>query len=54
MPAKIISDIKIAQKVKKSKIEDIAVLLGINKKYLFTYGDYIAKINLDILGKNKT
>ena len=53
MPAKIISDIKIAQKVKKRMIEDIAGLLGISKKYLFTYGDHIAKINLDILAKLK-
>jgi len=53
MPTKPLSDIKIAQKVKKAKIVKIASLLGINKKYLFTYGDYIAKINLDILGKIK-
>ena len=53
MPTKILSDIKIAQKVKKSKIEDIAALLGINKKYLFTYGDYIAKINLEIFERIK-
>ncbi len=49
LPAKMLPDFKIAQAAKKLPIEDIARQLGINKKYLFPYGRYIAKIDLDIL-----
>lgn len=47
----MLSDIAISQRTKKLPIEKIAKRLGIDKKYLIAYGDYIAKINLDILDK---
>ncbi len=47
------SDIKIAQRAKKKPIQDIAKDLGIAKKYLIPYGDYIAKIDLSILDNLK-
>jgi len=47
------SDIKIAQRAKKKPIQEIAKDLGIAKKYLIPYGDYIAKIDLSILDNLK-
>ena len=47
----MLSDIQIAQKVKKEPIEKIAKKLAIDKKYLIPYGYYIAKIDLSILDK---
>jgi formyltetrahydrofolate synthetase len=47
----MLSDIKIAQAAKKKPIERIAAMLGIGKKYLIPYGDYIAKIDLSFLEK---
>ncbi len=43
------ADIEIAQKAKIAPIVKIAKNLGIQSKYLETYGDYKAKISLDIL-----
>lgn len=50
------SDVEINREYKPKKIEEIAKSLGIHVKYLIKYGDYIAKIKLDILDeieKNK-
>ncbi len=47
----MLSDIEIAQKVKKEPIEKIAGRLKIDKKYLIPYGKYVAKVDLGILGK---
>src|SRR3989338_2409411 len=43
------SDIEIAQNAKIKPIIEIAKELGIAKKYLESYGDYKAKVSLDIL-----
>lgn len=43
------SDVSIAQSIKKIPIQKVAAKLSIAAKYLFRYGDYIAKIDLDIL-----
>jgi formate--tetrahydrofolate ligase len=45
------SDIKIAHQAKIIPIRHIAGKLGIDKKYLIPYGDYIAKIDLGLLDK---
>jgi formate--tetrahydrofolate ligase len=45
----MLSDIKIAQRAKKIPIREIAKKLKIGKKYLISYGDYIAKIDLSVL-----
>ncbi len=45
----MLPDIKIAQKAIKKPIGEIASRLKINKKYLYGYGRYIAKIDLGIL-----
>lgn len=45
------SDIDISRSSFPQPISRIASKLGINKKYLFCYGDYIAKVSLDILNK---
>jgi len=45
----MLSDIKIAKLAKKLPIGDIAAKLNIKKKYLIPYGEYIAKIDLNIL-----
>lgn len=50
------SDIEINREYKPKKIEEIAKILNIDEKYLIKYGDYIAKIKLNILDeieKNK-
>lgn len=47
------SDIEIAQKAKLKPIAEVARKLGIAKNYLENYGDYKAKITLDLLGKIK-
>lgn len=47
----MLTDIEIARRAKKKPIEKIARKLGINKKYLMPYGNYIAKIDLGILDK---
>jgi len=47
----MLSDIRIAHQAKKIPIQHIAGKLGIDKKYLISYGDYIAKINLGLLDK---
>ncbi|MGQ9845129.1 MAG: formate--tetrahydrofolate ligase [Caldisericia bacterium] len=50
------SDVEINREYKPRKIEEIAKSLNIHEKYLIKYGDYIAKIKLDILDeieKNK-
>lgn len=45
----MLSGIKIAQQAKKAPIEKITEKLKISKKYLISYGKYIAKIDLSIL-----
>ncbi|MGB9750085.1 MAG: formate--tetrahydrofolate ligase [Caldisericia bacterium] len=50
------SDIEINRDYKPKKINEIAKLINIDEKYLIKYGDYIAKIKLNILDeieKNK-
>ncbi len=49
----MLEDITIAQRVKKEPIKKIAGKLGIDKKYLIPYGNFIAKIDLGILDKIK-
>jgi len=49
----MLPDIQIAQKAKKEPIQKIAKKLKIDKKYLIPYGNYITKIDLDILDKIK-
>ena len=43
------TDIEIAQACEKKRINEIAALAGIDKKYLEQYGNYKAKIDLDLL-----
>lgn len=45
------SDLEIAQKSKPKPILSIAKSLGIPKKYLELYGDYKAKVSIELLGK---
>ncbi len=45
------SDIDISRSSLPQPISRIASKLGIDKKYLFYYGDYIAKVSLEILNK---
>jgi formate--tetrahydrofolate ligase len=45
----MLSDLKIAQSAKIKPITEIAKKIGIDKKYLELYGDYKAKVSLDIL-----
>lgn len=54
MPHAILEDIKIAQKAKVLPIEKIARKLGIRSKYLECYGQYKAKVSLDILKRLKS
>jgi len=49
----MLSDIDIVRKAKKEPIKKIAAKLGINEKYLISYGHYIAKIDLSILDEAK-
>ncbi|MFC1709522.1 formate--tetrahydrofolate ligase [Candidatus Omnitrophota bacterium] len=48
------SDLQIAQKAKLKPITEIAKKLGVPRKYLELYGDYKAKVSLDIIKKNKS
>ena len=50
----MLSDLAIAQKAKLKLVADIAKKIGINKKYLELYGDYKAKVSLDVLKKSKS
>ncbi len=45
------TDLEIARKAKTKPIAQIAARLGIPAKYLELYGNYKAKVSLDILGK---
>ncbi|RKY32951.1 MAG: formate--tetrahydrofolate ligase [Candidatus Omnitrophota bacterium] len=45
----MLSDIEIAQSAKKEPILEIARKLNIDRKFLIPYGNYIAKVELDIL-----
>ena len=49
----MLSDIEIARKSKMMPISQIAKKIGIDEDYLEYYGKYKAKINLDILEKDK-
>jgi formate--tetrahydrofolate ligase len=49
----MLKDISIAQRAKKEPIKKIAEKLGIDKKYLIPYGNFIAKIDLSILEEAK-
>lgn len=49
----MLSDIEIARKSVMMPISQIAKKIGIDEEYLEYYGKYKAKINLDILEKNK-
>ena len=49
----MLSDIKIAQAAKMKPIIEIAKKIGIKRKYLELYGDYKAKVSLDILKEKK-
>lgn len=49
----MLSDIKIAQASKMKPIAEIAKKIGIEKKYLELYGDYKAKVSLDMLKKKQ-
>jgi len=48
------TDLEIAQKVKLRPVHLIARSMGIPRKYLELYGDYKAKVSLEILGKIKS
>ncbi|MCM8790077.1 MAG: formate--tetrahydrofolate ligase [Candidatus Omnitrophica bacterium] len=45
------TDLEIARKAKPKPITEIAARLGIQRKYLEAYGDFKAKVSLDILSK---
>ncbi len=47
----MLSDLEIAQKAKLRKIEEIAADVGIERDELELYGDYKAKVKLDILDR---
>jgi len=49
----MLSDLQIAQKSKLKPITGIAKSIGVPRKYLELYGDYKAKVSLDIIKKNK-
>lgn len=49
----MLSDLQIAQRAKMRPIIEIAKKIGVDKKYLELYGDYKAKVSLDIIKKNK-
>jgi len=50
----MLSDLQIAQKAKLKSVVEIAKKIGINRKYLELYGDYKAKVSLDLIKKNKS
>ena len=47
------SDIEIAQSVKPLHIKEVAQKLGISDEYIEQYGNYKAKISLDLLKQDK-
>ena len=47
------TDIQIAQAAKKENIVEIAKKLGLIEDDIEQYGKYKAKVNLDVLQKNK-
>ncbi|MCD6221890.1 formate--tetrahydrofolate ligase, partial [bacterium] len=47
----MLSDIEIAQKAKIKPIKEIAEKTGIEEDYLELYGNYKAKVSLEILKK---
>ena len=47
------SDIEIAQSVKPLRIKEVAQKLGISDEYIEQYGNYKAKISLDLLKQDK-
>ncbi len=49
----MLSDIEIAQKVKMLKVKDIALKINLTEDDIELYGDYKAKIKLDILNRIK-
>lgn len=49
----MLTDLEIVKKVKKFPIEKIAEKLKIDKKYLITYGKFIAKVDLGVIEKIK-
>ncbi|MFH1621651.1 MAG: formate--tetrahydrofolate ligase [Candidatus Omnitrophota bacterium] len=49
----MLSDLQIAQRAKMKSVTEIAKKIGIGRKYLELYGDYKAKVSLDILKKLK-
>ncbi|MBM3249350.1 MAG: formate--tetrahydrofolate ligase [Candidatus Omnitrophica bacterium] len=49
----MLSDIRIAQNAKILPVEKIAAKLRLPRKYLIPHGKYIAKIDLDLLGRLK-
>jgi len=49
----MLKDISIAQRARKEPIKKIAEKLGIDKKYLILYGNFIAKTDLSILEEIK-
>ncbi|HLG30096.1 MAG TPA: formate--tetrahydrofolate ligase, partial [Candidatus Brocadiales bacterium] len=49
----MLSDIEIARSVKMKPIVDIAAKLGINRNEIELYGDYKAKVKLEILDRIK-
>lgn len=49
----MLSDLEIAQRAKIKPIVEIAKKIGIERKYLELYGDYKAKVSLDLLKKLK-
>jgi len=46
----MLSDLKIAQKAKIKPIVEITERAGIDKDFLELYGNYKAKVSLDIMG----
>ncbi|MBU1020473.1 MAG: formate--tetrahydrofolate ligase, partial [Firmicutes bacterium] len=47
-------DLKIAQSAKMKKIIEVAASLGLNEDDIELYGNYKAKINLDVMDKYKS
>ncbi|MDI6642282.1 MAG: formate--tetrahydrofolate ligase, partial [Elusimicrobiota bacterium] len=54
MKPTIPSDLEIAQSIRLKPIEEIALKVGINRSELELYGDYKAKVKLEILQRIKT
>ncbi|MCM8832889.1 MAG: formate--tetrahydrofolate ligase, partial [Candidatus Omnitrophica bacterium] len=47
----MLSDLEIAQRAKIKHIKEIAEKAGVEEEYLELYGNYKAKVSLDILKK---